>query len=544
MSSFSIGKKLYFGVGALVLFTFALGMTSYLGMSSISERVHTMVESISKKQALAHDLSLQNAELLSDVRGIVLRGFMKDPAAIEKCHESFNVTIEHMKADIESMRPLVHNPDAKQGLQDTNDSLQKTIESEKELDQSALAGDMTAAINANDTLLALHATETASIGRILAVQDALLVQDSQASLATIDRMRWIIELLLALACVITFLIGYVIRQINHILRGTVQELSCASEQIAAAAGQVSASSQSLASGSSQQAATIEETSSASSEINSMAQRTSVSSRETAEIVTRSQENVQATRHSLEEMVLAMEDINSSSQKISKIIKVIDEIAFQTNILALNAAVEAARAGEAGMGFAVVADEVRNLAQRCAQAARDTADLIDDSIQKSAGGKVKVDQVAVAIRAITGESARIKTLIDEISLGSVEQSRGIDQITQAISQMEQATQSSAANAEESAASAQQLSAQAASLKQVVDKLHSMVGGGARSAFHASTSPVPSLNFSRAKSVTSFRSNVKFPTVRPSSVPGRSDSKSSSARPAAVADFPLDDDFKEF
>ena len=122
------------------------------------------------------------------------------------------------------------------------------------------------------------------------------------------------------------------------------------------------------------------------------------------------------------MVSAMDGINASSQKISKIIKVIDEIAFQTNILALNAAVEAARAGEAGMGFAVVADEVRNLAQRCAQAAKDTADLIEESIQRSDGGRVKVDQVAVAIRAITAESAKIKVLVDEINLGSVEQSQ--------------------------------------------------------------------------------------------------------------------------
>ena len=142
--------------------------------------------------------------------------------------------------------------------------------------------------------------------------------------------------------------------------------------------------------------------------------------------------------------------HASSDKISKIIKTIDEIAFQTNILALNAAVEAARAGEAGMGFAVVADEVRNLAQRCAQAAKDTAGLIEESIAKSNDGKPKLDQVAKAIAAITEDSGKVKTLVDEVSLGSQEQARGLEQISKAIAQMEQVTQKTAASAEERSA----------------------------------------------------------------------------------------------
>ena len=179
---------------------------------------------------------------------------------------------------------------------------------------------------------------------------------------------------------------------------------------------------------------------------------------------------------MQAMSASMDAIKTSSDDITKIIKTIDEIAFQTNILALNAAVEAARAGEAGMGFAVVADEVRNLAQRCAQAAKDTASLIEESIAKSNDGKTKVDEVATAIHAIIEEAAKIKTLSDEVNLGSREQARGLEQIAKAITQMEQVTQKSAANAEESASAAEELTAQSETMKDIVERLTAMIGGG--------------------------------------------------------------------
>src|SRR5262249_23611979 len=146
----------------------------------------------------------------------------------------------------------------------------------------------------------------------------------------------------------------------------------------------------------------------------------------------------------------MQEIDASSNKIARIIKVIDEIAFQTNILALNAAVEAARAGEAGLGFAVVADEVRNLAQRCAQAARDTTGLIEESIRTSHDGNARLDQMAAAVRAMMENLLRIKRLVDEVNLGNKEQARGMEQIAHAVIQMEQVTQQTAAGAEQSAA----------------------------------------------------------------------------------------------
>jgi methyl-accepting chemotaxis protein len=248
----------------------------------------------------------------------------------------------------------------------------------------------------------------------------------------------------------------------------------------------------------------------------MARRNTENSRGAAGLVTQSQQKFVQTNESLDQMVAAMGEINTQSGKISKIIKVIDEIAFQTNILALNAAVEAARAGEAGLGFAVVADEVRNLARRSAQAAQDTAALIEESIAKSNGGKAKVDQVATAIRTITEESSKVKTLVDEINLGSQEQTRGIEQIAKAVTQMEQVTQNTAAGAEESAAAAEELNAQSEALKGIVERLTDMVGGGeaanggARQAHHQTgRTSFPRQQRESAGSLASLRQAVSHP-----------------------------------
>ena len=216
-------------------------------------------------------------------------------------------------------------------------------------------------------------------------------------------------------------------------------------------------------------------SSATEQLSALTRQNADRARGVAGMVRETEAAITTGNNAVAEMENAMKAISTSSDKIRLIIKVIDEIAFQTNILALNAAVEAARAGEAGMGFAVVADEVRNLAQRCAQAAKDTSALIEESITKSNDGKVKVDQVAAAIRSVTEEAARVKMLVEEVSLGSEEQTRGIEQVAKALTQMEQVTQHSAAGAEESAAAAEELTGQAESLMQVVKRLSVLVAG---------------------------------------------------------------------
>jgi methyl-accepting chemotaxis protein/methyl-accepting chemotaxis protein-1 (serine sensor receptor) len=320
----------------------------------------------------------------------------------------------------------------------------------------------------------------------------------------------------------------------------VQEIAQGAEQVSLAATQISSASQSLAEGTSQQAASLEETSASTEEINSMARRNSENSHSAADLVKQSDQRFADTNVSLNHMVEAMGEINASSDKISKIIKVIDEIAFQTNILALNAAVEAARAGEAGMGFAVVADEVRNLAQRCAQAARDTAVLIEESITKSNDGKQKVDEVAKAIHTITEQFSQVKTLVDEVHLGSQEQSRGIEQIGRAIVQMEQVTQKAAASAEESASAAEELNAQSAGLKDIVGRLNAIVGAGNSRPTYSrpSSRPVVHTPSRNANSLSALKKAVGTSPARKQATPV-------AVPVSASADaFPMDEDFKEF
>ena len=182
--------------------------------------------------------------------------------------------------------------------------------------------------------------------------------------------------------------------------------------------------------------------------------------------------VRGRNDALSEMAISMEAIGESGGKIGKIIKVIDEIAFQTNILALNAAVEAARAGEAGAGFAVVADEVRSLAQRSAQAAKDTAPLIEESIAKSNTGTAKLEQVSVVIHGITESASKVKVLVDQVNQGSREQARGMERVSRAIKQMSEVTQSNAASSQESAAAGQQLAAQAESTDSIAQELRAV------------------------------------------------------------------------
>ncbi|MFP4104564.1 MAG: methyl-accepting chemotaxis protein [Phycisphaerae bacterium] len=265
------------------------------------------------------------------------------------------------------------------------------------------------------------------------------------------------------------------RGISKTLTRIIDGLSSSSEQTTSAATQVSASSQTLAEGASEQAASIEETTSSVEEMNAMTTQNAANAGEAKSLADEAQRVAEKGTAAMGRMSKAIDDIKTSADETAKIVRTIDDIAFQTNLLALNAAVEAARAGEAGKGFAVVAEEVRTLAQRSAEAAKNTNQLIEESVQNATSGVEINSEVSEVLEQIAGTNRKVNDLVSEIASASNEQSEGINQISLAVGQMDQVTQSNAANAEESASAAEELSAQAEELNAMVEQLRKMVGG---------------------------------------------------------------------
>ncbi|MDI1248289.1 MAG: Cache 3/Cache 2 fusion domain-containing protein [Lacunisphaera sp.] len=287
--------------------------------------------------------------------------------------------------------------------------------------------------------------------------------------------RWIMIVAGAIA-VLASVVGFIVaRGITRPILDVTAKLDAGASQTASAANQVSSASQSLAEGASEQAASLEETSSSLEEMSSMTKRNAENASRANELTRQARTAADTGASDMQAMDSAMKDIKTSSDDIAKIIRTIDEIAFQTNILALNAAVEAARAGEAGAGFAVVAEEVRSLAQRSATAAKETAGKIEAAIGKAALGVEISGKVAARLGEIVDKVRQVDALIGEVATASGEQNDGVQQINTAVSQMDKVVQSNAGAAEESAAAAEELNAQAAILNEAVQDLQRIISG---------------------------------------------------------------------
>src|SRR5579871_1674781 len=475
----TLGVKTTLGMGMLLSVLAIMAWFSLHMIGTLHESFDTTASKTARKLVLAGLMNTAESDMAAGERGVILFTFAKDPERARQARALFEKSSSDLRSYLAEIRPLLMTQRGKEVAYDMDESLASWLSAYSEMQHLVDAGDPEGATHLlSAKITPLYIAFGDRCRELSQLADAVLQGDRGNAADQFSTAKWLLLLLIGAGAGIAGISFWMLRSAILSLRQIATEMLDGSRQVAAASGQVASASQSLAQGTSEQAATLEETSSSTTEITAITQKNADNTRSVAGHMSVTAQLVDGANRNLGEMVESMNEIRGSSEKISKIIRVIDEIAFQTNILALNAAVEAARAGEAGMGFAVVADEVRNLAQRSAQAAKDTASLIEESIGRSGEGGRKLNQVAQSIQQITGSATQVKTLVDEIDVGSHEQSRGIEQISTAVAQMEQVTQRSAANAEESAAASQELASQAQSLYSIVERVRVLIGGEER------------------------------------------------------------------
>lgn len=529
----TIGKKLVASFAAMLALTLLLGIVSVIAISTLRSQMDTAVNGDAKMLDLAGQVSTNAADMLRLDNGIIFRLILQDQATAGAYKRKFETSIEASERALKEIRSLTQGESGQQLAQKLQGGFNQWSSEHREMMRLIDSQQFDVAQKLlGDRIVPLAEQMGAVAQQLVEAERAALADTAKAAGERQAFMLVLGFILIGVGLALGGAVLMMVRQITSKLRWVAAEMAETASQVATSAGQVSGSSQSLAQAASEQAASLEETAAVSAEIKSLTERNVNDTVSVASLMKKAHNYMGEVNGAVEQMVGSMSEINRSSDKIAQIIKVIDEIAFQTNILALNAAVEAARAGEAGMGFAVVADEVRNLAQRCAQAAKNTADLIEESIAKSGEGTARLKLVTDSIRSIAENSAQIKGLVDKVELGSQEQARGMDQISKAIAQMEKVTQGTAAHAEQSASASEQMDSQAKAMKDVVKNLTQMIGEVSMSETGRTAAPVRSTAVKALKSISTG--------ARP---------KATSPAPAAKraidrSALPLEDSFKDF
>jgi methyl-accepting chemotaxis protein len=477
MKSLTIGARFRWCFAALFALMLILGGTSIYAIGSMNQHFETAVAKTVRKLQLGGQIDTIKSDMYVAQRGMVLGTFMKDRDRAAAQKREFEAQAAKLKATLDETAPLVSVPEGKRLFPIMQADFAAWLERFQEIAGLCESGDPTKAQQISfDKVAPIYRDLGDASAQFIAVYQSVLASDAAAASAEYASNLWIAGAILCLGALAGAGIFLLIGRLSNRLQKMVAELSSSGEQVVSASGQIASTSQSLAQGASEQAASIEEVSASMEEMTAMTKRNADNSTEATAMMTETVKQVDRSNAALADMVASMSSIKVSSEKVAKINKTIDEIAFQTNILALNAAVEAARAGEAGMGFAVVADEVRNLAQRSAVAAKDTATLIEESIANANQGTERLGLVSAAIRGITEGAGKVKNLLDEVNESSKQQGLGIQQVSTAISQVSTVTQTAAASAEESAAASQELNAQSQTVRDLVQGLAEMVDAG--------------------------------------------------------------------
>ncbi len=473
MKNLTIGKRIALGFAAVLVLVAILAVAAVLSLRTIHKTLPMITEdSLPGVTAMA-----QIGSLSQDIHIATLKHRMLTKAADkESCEQDIQAKEQELTKLMEVYAATIHLEEDRQNngqLKDACNNYFKIIGPLLELSRAGKTEEL--ADYRTKILLPTEHTLSAVVAKMFKWNADYGVAGATQIDHVINQATLIISVLSVAAVLVGIGCAFLIAiTVGRVLARVSETLNEGANQVVGAASQVSGSSQSLAEGASEQAASIEETSASLEEMASMTKRNADNARNANDLAKQAREAADKGVNDMQTMSAAMEAIKVSSNDISKIIKTIDEIAFQTNILALNAAVEAARAGEAGMGFAVVADEVRSLAQRSAAAAKETADKIEGAIIKTGQGVEINSKVAAALNDIMTKVRQVDELVTEVASASREQTEGITQINTAVGQMDKVTQSNASNAEECAASAEELNAQAGVMKQSVGELLKLVG----------------------------------------------------------------------